>query len=436
MSWLARSIANSLRIDDDDGDTTFQPQSPPHRRLEKPPMSANAAEEREDGESDKDLQGVKDDLSEFRETLTRQLWGVANFLAPPPPPPTTACSSSSSSSQVHNQRVVPELNRSESSHSGDDCDEPSVFARSLIVESNHSENCESPSSLRRLEMQNDDDGDDDADDDGNDGDDWINNAVGLTDEVLTFAGNIAHHPETWLDFPVDDDEDFEDFPMSESQKKHALAVEHLTPRLAALRIELSPAHMSVGFFWKVYFVLLHSRLNKQDAELLSTPEVVEARAKWMQEQQKGTKKDSEWYHGGLYSRISADYDDDCTPRSLQNEHSETFSSWTFASEPATSSTVDSDVEKHVSTVLQVVDKSIIDEQPLAETDDKNTLAASISKRPVLSFIDDDNDSDAWPEDEYFGVGQSGRLIPVGIADEVSFSDLEDDDCCIPVISKP
>lgn len=61
--------------------------------------------------------------------------------------------------------------------------------------------------------------------------------------------------------------------MSDAQLEHALAVERLAPRLAALRIELCPSHMSEGYFWKVYFVLLHSRLNKHDADLLSTPQV-------------------------------------------------------------------------------------------------------------------------------------------------------------------
>lgn len=61
--------------------------------------------------------------------------------------------------------------------------------------------------------------------------------------------------------------------MSDAQQEHALAVERLAPRLAALRIELCPGHMSEGCFWKIYFVLLHSRLNKHDAELLSTPQV-------------------------------------------------------------------------------------------------------------------------------------------------------------------
>ncbi|KAF2545950.1 hypothetical protein F2Q70_00019726 [Brassica cretica] len=51
-------------------------------------------------------------------------------------------------------------------------------------------------------------------------------------------------------------------------------IERLAPRLAALRIELCPCHMTVGYFWKVYFVLLHSRLGKHDAQLLSSPQVI------------------------------------------------------------------------------------------------------------------------------------------------------------------
>lgn len=62
--------------------------------------------------------------------------------------------------------------------------------------------------------------------------------------------------------------------MSDAQCEHALAIEQLAPRLAALRIELCPCHMTESYFWKVYFVLLHSRLDKHDAEILSTPQVI------------------------------------------------------------------------------------------------------------------------------------------------------------------
>lgn len=64
-----------------------------------------------------------------------------------------------------------------------------------------------------------------------------------------------------------------DFDLSDAQHEHALAIERLAPRLAALRIELCPGYMSEGCFWMIYFVLLHPRLSKQDAELLTTPQV-------------------------------------------------------------------------------------------------------------------------------------------------------------------
>lgn len=61
--------------------------------------------------------------------------------------------------------------------------------------------------------------------------------------------------------------------MTEIQQEHAKAVKELSSRLAAVHRELCPAFISDGRFWKIYFVLLHSRLNKEDAELLSTSQV-------------------------------------------------------------------------------------------------------------------------------------------------------------------
>ncbi|CAA0834630.1 Zn-dependent exopeptidases superfamily protein [Striga hermonthica] len=96
-----------------------------------------------------------------------------------------------------------------------------------------------------------------------------------SEEVLAFARDIAHHPETWLDFPFPEEDEFDDFDISDAQYKHVLAVGHLAPRLAALRIELCPVHMSEGYFWMVYFVLLHSRLSKHDASMLSSFQIKE-----------------------------------------------------------------------------------------------------------------------------------------------------------------
>jgi len=66
---------------------------------------------------------------------------------------------------------------------------------------------------------------------------------------------------------------FSDFDLSDAQQEHALAVEHLVPELAALRSEICLGYMSEASFWKIYFVLVHPRLSKHDALILSTPEV-------------------------------------------------------------------------------------------------------------------------------------------------------------------
>jgi hypothetical protein len=92
--------------------------------------------------------------------------------------------------------------------------------------------------------------------------------------VVAFANNIAMHPETWLDFPLADEEDDDDFEMTEAQQEHADAVKHEASRLGAVHFELCPDIISNERFWKIYFVLLHSRLSKQDADLLSTPQVL------------------------------------------------------------------------------------------------------------------------------------------------------------------
>ncbi|KAM0828058.1 hypothetical protein ACQ4PT_067789 [Festuca glaucescens] len=124
--------------------------------------------------------------------------------------------------------------------------------------------------------------------------DWSGTeAAGVTEDVVIFARDAAMRPELWLDFPLlPDDADSNDFDMTDAQQDHALAVESVAPELADLRIELCPGHMSEGCFWKIYFVLLHPKLTKEDAELLSTPQVLEAREQLSQNFQYQTKLES------------------------------------------------------------------------------------------------------------------------------------------------
>ncbi|GKV20044.1 hypothetical protein SLEP1_g30219 [Rubroshorea leprosula] len=267
MSWLARSIANSLRLDDDESDsaaadddvaTHTLPSSPPREEIQI--QEAGSTLLSPEQEAELHSRGVKEDLTEIKQTLTRQLWGVANFLAPPPMEP----------DHQMNDRLSSDLNGSH--HSGDK--EESVAAGGGIrgdfadVGEKLSKMASDylPFGSRENEEENEEEEEEEEENE-----EFC--AVGITNEVLTFASNIAHHPETWLDFPLDPDEDLDDFIMSDAQREHALIIEHLSPRLAALRIELCPCHMSESYFWKVYFVLLHSRLNKEDAEILSTPQV-------------------------------------------------------------------------------------------------------------------------------------------------------------------
>jgi hypothetical protein len=67
---------------------------------------------------------------------------------------------------------------------------------------------------------------------------------------------------------------FLDFELSDAQYVHALSIEHLVPGLSDLKVQICSTDMTEACFWKIYFVLLHSKLNKQDAELLSTPQVI------------------------------------------------------------------------------------------------------------------------------------------------------------------
>ncbi|CAH1417206.1 unnamed protein product [Lactuca virosa] len=88
--------------------------------------------------------------------------------------------------------------------------------------------------------------------------------VGVTDEVVAFAMDIAMHLEIWLDFPFPNDEDDdEDFHMSDAQQDHVLAIKDLVPSLSALRIKLCPDYMRKITFWKIYIYSFASDTRTQ-----------------------------------------------------------------------------------------------------------------------------------------------------------------------------
>jgi len=187
MSWLARSFANSLRLDgdgDDENDTVLDPpttslRDPLQHQTRENAFGSEAEEEEEEENEETEGRGVKEDLDEIKQTLTRQFWGMASFLAPPA---TNSHSLSLSHAQSDPSSFISDQfkHRSLSPNEEPQLDEAAVSNRSNSVS-----------------LGSDSEGDCGLE----------QRAVGITEEVLAFAMNIAMHPETWLDFPIDEEDD-------------------------------------------------------------------------------------------------------------------------------------------------------------------------------------------------------------------------------------
>ncbi|MBA0677776.1 hypothetical protein Goari_019165 [Gossypium aridum] len=429
MSWLARSIANSLKLDEDDDDDRTNAAVDPKPESDPNP---NQASPHSHSSSDPNTpRGVKEDLSELTKTLSRQFWGVASFLAPPPPESSELQPDHAAEKEENSLRPPP---------SSDDTDELSDEALIAGIRSDLSEiggrfktgisklsnniNVSEFTKIASNFLQFGSEGE---------GVETYESgiAVGVTEEVVALARDLAMHPETWLDFPVPDDDGFDDFDMSDEQQEHALAVERLAPRLAALRIELCPGYMSEGCFWKIYFVLLLPRLNKQDAELLATSQIVEARAMLMQGIQNRSKAKMEEHSESGTSNIKADLPHEflSVPSPAQSKPTPFNESGNEAADTAVA--VEVATEKHPvqTTEMQVVDKSVIEEEPKKEVKHQHSTSAS-SGVSIEKFEDD---ADDWLKEETSeAVGTSATTIPLGNDEDVSFSDLEDDDDDMPI----
>ncbi|XP_031260561.1 uncharacterized protein LOC116118727 [Pistacia vera] len=429
MSWLARSIANTLKLENDDEDD----RSPNTNTNASDPNPEDLQSDQNQNQSTVDSpRGVKEDLTELTKSFSRQLWGVASFLAPPPQQQPQMSDQSQPSDQ--NQPSV-ENQLSDQLSDPDVADEDVIegiksdfaeisgkFRTGISKLSNNinvSEISKMASNFLQFASEME-----------------PTEAVGVTEEVLIFARNIALHPETWLDFPAPDDEYFDDFDMSDAQQEHALAVERLAPSLAALRIELCPGHMSEGCFWKIYFVLLHPRLNKDDAELLSTPQIVEARAMLAHELKNRAEAKPESVHSLIGSSDSnkiagSDAYLSETVEAPTGSKSESVSLKTSAFDAAPSvATAEFETEKHSvqTTEMQVIDKSVVKEVPV---DTKHQHALSSSSAGVSDEKFEDDGDDWLKEESSEVVGVSGSKMHLGNDEDVSFSDLEEEDEEVP-----
>ncbi|KAJ1275861.1 hypothetical protein BS78_05G168200 [Paspalum vaginatum] len=422
MAWLARSIANTLLTPEDEPDAT------------DPGPSTGSSPPR----------GVREDLSELTGALANRFQGLASFLAPAAPggggaprrpdPSEIAGRFRAGLARLPGRQAVADLAK---------------IASSLLPP---------------------------------DGDaDWVEQAAaGVTDEVVAFARDAALRPELWLDFPLlPDDADSDEFDMTDAQQDHALAVESVAPELADLRIELCPSHMSEGCFWMIYFVLLHPKLSKEDAEILSTPQILEAREKLSHDLQYQTKLQSSNedtipvpfsdVDGALASSVEVlgvltGQDDSVMATSFSNiEYGmpqpirQAILSNNTYSDPGAVSSDDISKSVPVQLVPTLKDVTMVSQSRMEgsthgfSAEEQSVQMSEIAlvnsppkddqqKAPVADIIErsrvdiqktnndvdeDDDDGDEWLEEET-GVPEN-TTIPTADDEDVSFSDLEDDD---------
>ncbi|KAL6842853.1 hypothetical protein ACP4OV_027166 [Aristida adscensionis] len=425
MAWLARSIANSLLSPEDEPDAPdpgpSSPASPPR--------------------------GVREDLSELTGALANRFQGLASFLAPAaagaaqraPDPAEIAGRFRAGLARLPGRQAVADLAK---------------IASSLLPPE--------------------------------EGAGWAAAAAaaaGVTEEVVAFARDAALRPELWLDFPLlPDDAHSDDFDMTDAQQDHALAVESVAPELADLRIELCPSHMSEACFWMIYFVLLHPKLRKEDAAILSTPQVLEARERLSHDLQYQTKLQisKEDTVAVPFSNVDGtaaspvemlgvfNGEDDLVMATsfsnvdygIQPTNQEVLSTNAVGDAGAVSSdsssvsvqlvpvlkdstTVsqsrieESSREHHTEGTLEeehparMSEITLLDTSPSKHDQQKQTLAdISDQSRVVIQKTDnddddDDDDGDEWLEEETGGTGN--MEIPIADDEDVSFSDLEEDD---------
>ncbi|KFK28451.1 hypothetical protein AALP_AA8G516000 [Arabis alpina] len=396
MAWLARSIANTLKLDEEDEDDD-----------DKQRIEAESSKNQSvlDSQSPR---GVKEDISELTKTLRSQFWGVASFLSQP---------SSSPDLQERNQSSdhVEEGEEDEDLIAGIRNDIAEIggrFKTGITKLSGNlpvSEFTKIASSFLQLGSEEVDPKDYDV--------------IGVTEELVGFVKDLAMHPETWLDFPLPDEEDsFDGFELSDAQYEHALAVERLAPSLASLRIELCPEYMSENCFWRIYFVLVHPKLGKEDALVLSTPQVLEARAMLSHELGERNKAPVEAESSEANAAIVEPL---TVPDNLPAE-STTVKTVNLNESP------DVETDKHPieSKEIEVVDKSVIEER----TSNTSTTSSSSTFIKVQVEDEEEDDADAWLNDDETSESVSGveggatTKHPNGEDEEdVSFSDLEEDD---------
>ncbi|GLJ29995.1 hypothetical protein SUGI_0592970 [Cryptomeria japonica] len=419
MSWLVRSLAAPFQEQNEQTPNIHNDGDEPREAKEENPSSTGI--------------GVKEDLSELTNTLKRQFWGVAHFIAPPPsvkvaddPSPEDSDAPDRFQTDIPGRfktgfsrisSVIQSLATDQDESQFESEDKISGSPKPVNFSASISEISRLASSFLSSNLGKLNEGDEDR-------------VVGLTEEVLGFAADVTQHPGTWLDFPLDR-EDGDDFDMSDVQQEHALGVERHVPSLAALRIDLCPGYMSENRFWMIYFVLIHPRLSQEDALLLSTPPILEARALLSQELQRRSMTESSNVERGL---DTAEGTSPLVPQKLENEqllpitnNHEKAESIESVSPASTTSVTANNVEgDHQLSSMRETSSQTIPTEDLSLQ--KKDVMIGSSNQSDLKHDDEDQEVEDWLQEEADGHEAPTSNTPqLGNEEDVSFSDLEDDD---------
>lgn len=210
-------------------------------------------------------------------TLPALFRGVASFLAPPP-----ACSPSAASAAEDGD----DLSASESSQAiagirNDLAEIGDSFKSSLSLLSSSKAVSEISKLASNFLNFKDDEVKEELEVEEEEEEEEEEDMIGITDEMVDFVRTISERPQLWTDFPVSLPDDFH---LSDNQKEHVETIEQFVPSLGALKQNLSN-HLKDEQFWMIYFILLLPRLDDNDLEILSSPEIVRVREMLLQQLQ-------------------------------------------------------------------------------------------------------------------------------------------------------
>eukprot|EP00005_Dracoamoeba_jomungandri_P014388 CAMPEP_0174268906 /NCGR_PEP_ID=MMETSP0439-20130205/39150_1 /TAXON_ID=0 /ORGANISM="Stereomyxa ramosa, Strain Chinc5" /LENGTH=157 /DNA_ID=CAMNT_0015357383 /DNA_START=32 /DNA_END=505 /DNA_ORIENTATION=+ len=87
--------------------------------------------------------------------------------------------------------------------------------------------------------------------------------IEVTPTLIEYVQQLAQHPQTFTNFPISSQAEFE---MSAVEERHAKTMLTKVPELSRLRYILCPSKMREEVFWRIYFLLLENKLSRVVAQ--------------------------------------------------------------------------------------------------------------------------------------------------------------------------